>query len=70
MKLWPGYDVEFCPAEVKSIASAASKVSTEYHGDCRLLKDVVRGTLVIKCDQVDENTIQVAYEMLEALVGT
>ena len=31
--------MEFCPAAIKSIASAASKVNTEYHGDCRQLKD-------------------------------
>eukprot|EP00435_Cladocopium_sp_Y103_P049005 s1461_g14.t1 len=65
-----GYEVGFCPAAVKSVASAASKVNTEYHGDCRQLKDVVRGTLVIKCKEIDESTIGAAYGMLEALVGS
>ena len=46
-----GFDVSFMAASLKSLASAASKVNTEYHGDCRQLKDVVRGTLVIKSGQ-------------------
>lgn len=37
----PGYGVEFCSAAIKSVASAASKVNTEYHGDCRQLKEPV-----------------------------
>eukprot|EP00435_Cladocopium_sp_Y103_P042980 s1461_g12.t1 len=65
-----GYEVGFCPADIKSVASAASKVNTEYHGDCRQLKDVVRGTLVIKCKEIDESTIGATYGMLEALVGS
>ena len=34
-----GYEVCFKAAPIKSVASAASKVNTEYHGDCRQLKD-------------------------------
>lgn len=45
-------------------------MNTEYHGDCRQLKDVVRGTLVIKSKEIDKSTIGAAYGMLEALVGS
>jgi len=65
-----GYEVCFKAAPIKSVASAASKVNTEYHGDCRQLKDVVRGTLVIKSKEIDKSTIGAAYGMLEALVGS
>lgn len=66
----PGYGVEFCSAAIKSVASAASKVNTEYHGDCRQLKDVVRGTLVITCEHISDQTIGVAYDLLEVLVSS
>ncbi|CAE7521317.1 CLIP3 [Symbiodinium sp. CCMP2592] len=64
-----GYDVSFMAASIKSLASAASKVNTEYHGDCRQLKDVVRGTLVIKSGK-DGTAPSVAagYEILQMLV--
>ena len=32
-------------------------------------QDVVRGTLVIECTEINDSTIGAAYGMLEALVG-
>ncbi|CAK9113318.1 CAP-Gly domain-containing linker protein 4 (Restin-like protein 2) [Durusdinium trenchii] len=62
-----GWKVSYMDAPIKSKASAESKVNTEYHGDCRQLKDVVRGTLVID-GNVDTTSIETVYKLLEQLV--
>ena len=63
------HDVSYTAAPIKSFASASSKVSTEYHGNCTQLKDVVRGTMVINSTEEHPPSLRDAYDILRKLVA-